>query len=158
MQQPRTEVIAIRSFPPHLAVRSLGDGSEYLGSAADSNGSTSTNATSAHRSSSPVPPTSAAPQRSRCDVRITAPKEDNFGSVMEALFDKIACNQSTQQENQQQQQLPRVSQLIDEIMKAHEFHDSAVQKNDARLIRMAEMLIDRLENEIQQSALATSMN
>ncbi len=102
--------------------------------------------------------TSSALQRSRRDVRVTAPKDDNFGSVLEALFDKIACNQSMQQDYQQQQQMPRVTQLIEEITKAHKFRDSAVQKNDARLIRMAEMLIDHLENEIQQSASATFLN
>jgi hypothetical protein len=140
-------------------VRSLGDGSEYLGVAPHSFGTTVTNAVAtASRSSSPVPPASAQPQRSRRDLRVAAPKDDNFGSVMEALFDKITCNQNMQQEQQQHQQIPRVTQLIDEIMKAHEFRDSAIQKNDARLLRMAEMLIDRLENEIQQSASAFSIN
>jgi hypothetical protein len=140
-------------------VRSLGDGSEYLATDLHLNGSTSSNgAHSAPRSNSPVPMTSSALQRSRRDVRVTAPKDDNFGSVLEALFDKIACNQSMQQDYQQQQQMPRVTQLIEEITKAHKFRDSAVQKNDARLIRMAEMLIDHLENEIQQSASATFLN
>lgn len=101
-------------------VRSLGDGSEYLASAANSNGGTSSNvAMSVQRSSSPAPPTSTASQRSRHTVGVVAPKEDNFGSVMEALFDKITSNQSMQQEQQQQQQMPRVTQLIDEITKAH---------------------------------------
>jgi flagellar hook-basal body complex protein FliE len=105
-----------------------------------------------------IPLASAQPQRSRRDLRVAAPKDDNFGSVLESLFDKITSNQNTQQEQQQQLQLPRVTQLIDEITKAHEFRDSALQKNDARLLRMAEMLIDRLENEIQQSASAFSIN
>jgi hypothetical protein len=54
--------------------------------------------------------------------------------------------------------MSRVTQLIDEITKAHELHDSAIQKTDARLICMAEMLIDWLENEIQQSVSGISMN
>ncbi len=140
-------------------MRSLGECSEYLATATHLNGGTSSNgAPLAPRSSSPAPPTSAAPQCSPRNVHVEAPKDDNFGSVLEALFDKIACNQSTQQEQQQQLQMPRVTQLIDEIIKAHEFRDSAIQKSDHRLIHMAEMLIDWLQNEIQQSALATSMN
>jgi hypothetical protein len=155
----RTEVTR-SSYPSHLSIRGIGDGTEYSSSTSaaavgDNVAATIDSQATAHAAT--ITSTSTR-RKSRSPVPVYNRQGSNIGDSGADGFQQMIGNllQVIQQPPIQQQPTRSVSTQIEDYMRASTLLENARRTNDENGIRIATLLLRTVEHDIQQSAPANS--
>jgi len=155
----RTEVTR-SSYPSHLSIRGIGDGTEYSSSTSaaaigDNVAATIDSQATAHAAT--ITSTSTR-RKSRSPVPVYNRQGSNIGDSGVDGFQQMIGNllQVIQQPPIQQQPTRSVSTQIEDYMRASTLLENARRTNDENGIRIATLLLRTVEHDIQQSAPANS--